>query len=377
MKICFTGDVFLGGDLLNKSAADVIRSSAFQNADFRVINLEQPISDNGFAEDKCTLLSGSFAMTQLKEMGVNVVNLAHNHIQDAGDDGIIETINHLQSVGIESFGAGGDILRAGKPVWIDENLAVLGYCEYGKSYLRQIRLADEGQPGVNPLCINKINHDLDALPVGKKAVLYFHWGREHVWLPPVADIELAKSLLNDDRVALIVGMHPHRAQGYIEHNGKRAYMCLGNFLFPNFFIAPPTQICYPSIVPKNVSVTRQYHSVHKITYKKWRLANRVSIILEYDSAVSKVDHHFVIQDDKIPEVHDLRGFGGRFMNAFIACLSMIYRLPPRLYVPLERVSAFLATYTWRAQIFLFKLRQLGLFAVINKIMAKLNQKRIG
>ncbi len=44
-NIMFTGDLFLGGDLLNKSCKDVIQIKKFYEADKRVVNLEQPISE--------------------------------------------------------------------------------------------------------------------------------------------------------------------------------------------------------------------------------------------------------------------------------------------------------------------------------------------
>ena len=50
-------------------------------------------------------------------------------------------------------------------------------------------------------------------------------------------------------------------------------MCLGNFLFPNFFIKPPAQIYNPKNIPEKIDITRQYHKVFKQTYKKWRWIN--------------------------------------------------------------------------------------------------------
>lgn len=68
MKVCFAGDVFLGGDLLNKSCKNVVEVEAFNKADVRIVNLEQPISDSDFVEDKCTLYTGSFAINQLTDL---------------------------------------------------------------------------------------------------------------------------------------------------------------------------------------------------------------------------------------------------------------------------------------------------------------------
>lgn len=377
MKICFTGDLFLGGDLLNKTTKDIIDIDIFRNADKRVINLEQPISDSENIEDKCTLFTGSYAINQLKEFKIDAVNLAHNHIQDKGLDAIGETISHLDKSNIGNFGAGINIKEAKEPYFINDDIALFGYCEYAKQYLRQIELADENKAGVNPLRYENIINDLDILEDNQKAILYFHWGREHVFLPPYYDIELTKKLLEDERVLLIVGTHPHRPQGYIEHNGKRAYMCLGNFLFPNFYIMPPTQIYYPEEIPKKFDTTRQYHSVYNLTYKKWRWINRVSLVLDFDSQTNEVYHKVVIQDDNNPEVRELKGIQNNIVLLLIWILSQTYKLPKLIYNPLEKINSFLVYKVWRGQIYWFHLKQLGLkeftFKFMNKVKRKLKK----
>jgi len=190
MKIILTGDLFLGGDLLNKPSASIINSDTFKCADKRIVNLEQPISESEHVADKCTLYTGAFATEQLKHLEISAVNLAHNHIQDKTDEGILETVERLDNAGIGHFGAGQNILTAREPHWIDSTTCILGYCEFGRPYLKQIQVAGEDSPGVNPLRYESIMQDLNRLPPGKKAILYFHWGREHVWFPPHHDIQL-------------------------------------------------------------------------------------------------------------------------------------------------------------------------------------------
>ena len=84
MKVCFTGDVFLGGDLHHNKTSGLVKVSAFNNADVRIINLEQPISNNSYLAQKPTLYTDSSALSQLKDLKINAVNLANNHIQDKG-----------------------------------------------------------------------------------------------------------------------------------------------------------------------------------------------------------------------------------------------------------------------------------------------------
>jgi poly-gamma-glutamate synthesis protein (capsule biosynthesis protein) len=372
MKICFTGDLFLGGDLLNKSTKNVI--DMFNNADKRVVNLEQPISDSDNIEDKCTLFTGSFALKQLKDMKIDAVNLAHNHIQDKGLIGISETINHLNNSKIGSFGAGNNINQSKEPFVLSKDIFLFGYCEFDKPYLKQIEVADKDKSGINPLRYENIIDDLNKLENNQKAILYFHWGREHVFLPPFEDIKLSKKLLEDDRVLLIVGMHPHRPQGYIEHNRKKAYMCLGNFLFPNFYIKPPTQIYYPNEKPKLFDTTRQYHSVYNLTYKKWRWINRVSLVLEFDTNTNQAIHKVVIQDDNAPKVKELKGLQKSGVLFLVWFLSKVYKLPRFIYSPIETINSFLVYKTWRGQIYWFHLKQLGLIEFSKRFINKVQRK---
>ena len=130
---------------------NVVEVEAFNKADARIINLEQPISDNNFVEDKSTLYTDSFALNQLKDLKVNAVNLANNHIQDKGLVAIDETTRHLDSANIGHFGGGENIFHAEKPYWLTDEIALLGYCEFDKPYLRQIVVATDNSPGVNPV----------------------------------------------------------------------------------------------------------------------------------------------------------------------------------------------------------------------------------
>lgn len=376
MKVLFAGDLFLGGDLLNKSCENIVYCKSFADADIRVVNLEQSISDSDYVKDKCTLYTGSNSINQLKALNVNVVNLAHNHIQDKGLEGIDETVKHLDWAGIGNFGAGFNIKEAEAPYYITEYIALLGYCEFDKPYLSQIEVAGENKPGVNPLRKEKIKKDLDLLPEGKKAVLYFHWGMEHVWLPPHADIKLAKELLEDDRVIAIIGMHSHRVQGILHHNGKKAFMGLGNFLFPNFYIKPPVQLAYPSQLEaeKVRYITRQYHRVYELTYKKWRWVNRVSAVLTLCTETNEIVQRFVLQDDNKPEINDLSGICNYLMSAWTALLSFIYRMPRPIYNALWILHAFEVKFSWRLQIYCFQLKQLGLSSCFRKALVHVGKK---
>jgi poly-gamma-glutamate synthesis protein (capsule biosynthesis protein) len=357
MKICFTGDLFLGGDLLNKNIKNLINVNIFNNADKRIVNLEQAISESNIVENKGTLYTGKNSIKQLHDLKVDAVNLAHNHIQDKGLEGIVETISYLRDSHIGFFGAGSNIIESKKPFRLNDQLVVIGYCEFDKIYLNQIEVAGESKAGVNPLRYDSIISDLEKLDNNQKAILYFHWGREHVSLPLYQDIQLVKKLLRDERVVTIIGMHPHRPQGFVKVNGKKAFMSLGNFLFPNFFIKPPTQIFYPESVPKKYSVTRQYHEVFGITYKKWRLINRISIVLSYDTESNKVIYKFVKQSDNEPKVEEINKFFQSILFIFYNLVSLIYKLPKPIYKILEKINTGIVYKLWKFRIRFFHFSQ--------------------
>ena len=370
MKICFAGDLFLGGDAQGKLTVESVESESFRNADLRIVNLEQAISDADQIADKCTLYTNSSSVNQLQELAIDAVCLAHNHIQDKGLKGIGETVRHLESRKIKCFGAGETLKSARQPCWITDDLAIFGYCEFGKPYLNQIEVATQEKPGVSPLCYENILQDLDCLENDQKAILFIHWGREHVFFPPYNDIQIARNLLEHDRVALIVGGHAHRLQGVVRHNGKRAYMSVGNFLFPNFFISPPTQICYPDKIPERVDVTRQYHSVDRITLKKWSWINRVSLLVEYDSEAGAVNHNFLMQKDNTPCVTTLSGWNRLFVQCLFNILTTLYLFPAFVYKTFDLISIAFMRCSWRSRILLFRIKQRGVRGVFKYLRQK-------
>lgn len=67
MKLCFTGDVFLGGDLHQEPSRMKINLPLFNNADKRIINLESPISNNDYVESKSTLFANTDSLGLLKK----------------------------------------------------------------------------------------------------------------------------------------------------------------------------------------------------------------------------------------------------------------------------------------------------------------------
>lgn len=371
MRVLFTGDLFLGGDLKDLGASDIIPKSLLKSIDKVIINLESPLSDNNEFANKGVLYSNTSSVTKLVEWGVTAVNIGNNHIQDKGDSGIYETIEVLKSKGIGVFGAGRNLKEAEEPFFITKNLCILSYCQFNSPTLNNIQLATEERPGVNPLIFEKIINDLDKLPFQCKAIIYFHWGQEHLWLTAISNLNLAKSILRHYKVELILGMHPHRIQGKISENNKECYFSLGNFLFPNFYIGPPAKLIYPDVKPEQIDVTKQYHHVYEITYKKWRLINRISLGLVFDTNTKAVTVVPLIQDYNYPKVAVLSGVSKILVLYFFNILSLIYKCPAKLYNLLQVLNKKISVFFWITYNYLFFIKQNDFSFLIKKIKDKL------
>jgi hypothetical protein len=375
VKVCFTGDLFLGGDIVDSSLTRYVQSAAYYGADIRVANLEQPITDTPHrSEGKCTLFSGLRSLRVATGLKLDAVSLANNHIQDKSDEGIADTLQALRNAGISFFGAGARLTEARKPCWIDDNTCIIGYCESDKPYLKKVQKATEHGPGVNPLSYANVVGELARLPHNTKAILHFHWGREHVALPDHDLILLAKKLLGHEKVLCIIGMHAHRIQGIVEHNQKKAYMCLGNFLFPNFYLEPPTHIAYPEQIPEQVMTTRDYHFVGRLTYKKWRLKNRLSLMAVVDTQEGTVDHVPMLQTAGVPVVRELSGTRRKAVLLIVRLYSLFFKLPKPLYVLLQKANVFWNKLYRYAYAFVFLARQNGPRWAAKNAIAYLNRE---
>lgn len=342
MRIAITGDLFAGGDLLSEYRPErPVEVEQFHAADVRLINLEGAVSDREETETLCSLHAPGCVADVLSSIGVTHACLANNHIHDKKPLGIKDAINHLAAQGIQTFGGGETLWEARQPCWITDSLCVLAYCECEQPYLNRSLPATAVQPGVNPLRLSGIEEDLDALPSGASALLLLHWGREHVVLPPEENIDMAAKLLRHEKVSLIVGMHAHRIQGYICHGKKRAFFCVGNFLFPNFHTVPPCNVAYPGGSSLHEDpVMYGYHVVRGPTYKKWRWRNRLSLLIDYDTDKEAVTIVPVFQRRDAPQVITVPRLLAWGILRYLQFLNMAFYLPRPLYRFMAGAEAF-------------------------------------
>lgn len=314
MKIIFLGDIMPGGILpYQKEYYDSDIKAYLDTFDFRVGTLESAIGDNlSFEEKKMEgrmniIYSKNEDLVRLKELNINVVSLANNHIFDLGINGFKNTVKLLRENKILYCGAGLNLEEASRPVIIKKEgkeVAILSFCDYHEEAVAYVPVASNTSFGINPLKIDKVIHDIKKYKSQCDYVFILpHWGIEYSNFPMKASKQLAYAMI-EAGADLIIGSHTHRVQPMVKYNGVSIYFSLGNFLFPDFYINVPRPIWYPdkSYDISSIETTYEYpFPVRKPLKRVWKSFSRIGMVVELqcDSAVRSESKFTVLSKDNI------------------------------------------------------------------------------
>jgi poly-gamma-glutamate synthesis protein (capsule biosynthesis protein) len=234
--IRFGGDCLLAG-YYEDSAGDSVNLAfsgfdLLESADIAMVNLECPVTTRGQRVQKpYNFRMHPRFLSALTSAGVDVVNIANNHIFDYGTVGLFDTISYLDSVGMHHVGAGRNAKQARAPVILSVNgkrVALLGYYGGGEA-----PKATASKPGVADRRIDVIRSDIEKLRRQNAAdyiVVNFHWGTEKAETPDQDQVEFAHEII-DAGADLIIGHHPHVLQGIEKYKAGTIAYSLGNFVF--------------------------------------------------------------------------------------------------------------------------------------------------
>lgn len=191
-------------------------------------NLETALSTRDeFAEKAVVIVSPPACALFLKNAGFDVVNVANNHILDAGADGLYDTLEALERVGVAFVGA---YHPSHEPPWIlfERKGLRIGFLGYGV----ESRTLDLGPVRVTGVVEDEILSDVEQLKATCDVIVVsLHWGVEKVFYPSPKQIQMARRII-DAGASLILGHHPHVVQGVEEYRAGLIAYSLGNFQFP-------------------------------------------------------------------------------------------------------------------------------------------------
>lgn len=239
IKLSFVGDISLNDgykDLVQnnkKPFSEIINE--FNNSDLVIGNLEAFCeSSKGENLTKSPRLKASpESLTLLKDLNINIVSLANNHVYDNLYDGFADTIKILDLSNISHLGA--------YPInHIYQNNLIKNIKNKKICFLNYVhettypKLPLEAKINLNIYEKNGILDDIDN--VRRKVdyvVLLLHWGIDNSHYPSPGQRKDAKSFINAG-ADLIVGHHTHTIQGYEKLDKKYVFYSLGNFCFAPF-----------------------------------------------------------------------------------------------------------------------------------------------
>jgi poly-gamma-glutamate capsule biosynthesis protein CapA/YwtB (metallophosphatase superfamily) len=193
-------------------------ADTLSSADITLINLESPlIEDCPLTDEGFVFCGDSGNVRGLVVSGIDVANLANNHLGNYGLPGVEETKEVLSENGIDYSGSDE------QPLYKEVEgvrFAFLGYDDIGPRS-PGVKFADEDA------IVEEIREASENADV---VVVSFHWGYEYVSEPNERQRTLAH-LAIDSGADLIVGNHAHWEQEEEWYKGKYIKYAHGNFVF--------------------------------------------------------------------------------------------------------------------------------------------------
>lgn len=343
IRIACVGDIMPGGVLHGKNTDYIDKEVLLflQSFDLRVGTLECAIGD-GLTFDpekmkrkKDIVYAPNSDLKRVKELGLDLVSLANNHIYDLGFEGLTNTLEKLKKLDIKFCGAGKNLSEASTPVVFNlqgKSIAFVAFCDWRDETVGYVPFATETSPGINPMFES---HMKKVIQINREKYdflfVILHWGVEHRYFPTPSVKKIA-GLLQTWGVDGIIGGHTHRIQPVINKKNKVIFYSLGNFFFPDRYINSPRPTWYPPLdtPTEDFPVTDGYPYVSGPTLKLWKRKARIGmigeIIIDNSSLISKFRQTFIGSDNKI------RFFKNRLsINFNIATLCVRSQIYPFCY----------------------------------------------
>lgn len=237
MKILIGADIVptqSNKDFFSAGNVNLIIDENLQNklkqADFRVFNLEVPLSDVKSPIQKCgpNLIAPTSCIKVIKKLAVDLFTLANNHIMDHDVQGLESTIEILDANNINYVGAGNNLSEAHKPYIIEKDGIKVGIYACAE---HEFSIAGENYPGANPFdSLESPDHIISLKKQCDYVIVLYHGGKEH-YRYPSPYLQKACRKMCDKGADLVVCQHSHCIGCEEKYNQSTIVYGQGNFIF--------------------------------------------------------------------------------------------------------------------------------------------------
>lgn len=247
MKIAILGDISFN-DIYNSLYQSGVRpfdkvGEFLQNNEYVVGNLESLCEGLGENLSKYTRVkTKQSTLNYLKHIGVNIVELAHNHAYDTLKEGFENTISFLDNNNIRHIGAATNIEDAQKPLIIEDNdssICILNFVHKDTNPT----IPNGAEVYVNIFDYQRVKKEIQEYKRKYDIIIVLlHWGgrTEGGSLPDFYQPSLAHQII-DDGADIVIGTHSHAIQPYEVYKDKYIFYGLGNFCFSRIGYKTPNK----------------------------------------------------------------------------------------------------------------------------------------
>jgi hypothetical protein len=228
-------------EVLSGVARDVDGDFAFVNLETVVTDRNDLVPDSKGQTAPYNFKSHPAGLKALIDAGFNLFSLANNHSMDYGAIGAQETLYHFAVAAAERpiayAGLGTTFEEATRPGCLELGDVKLGFAATGIiTGQRDEHRAGQDKPGQaayrRPADFQLVVNRLAALPAGYR-ILSIHYGLEGRVVPDQRQLEQWRGFAAQEKgIDLIVGHHPHVAQGVELAGNSLIFYGLGNFVHP-------------------------------------------------------------------------------------------------------------------------------------------------
>ncbi len=201
-----------------------------QNADYRIVNIEAPITDADAPIPKCgpNLRIPGRCIKGFAAMRIDLAALANNHIMDQGAAGLSDTCRALKDAGIKCMGVGQDSAAARASHIFGfggKRIGVLNCVEH------EFSVVDSQSAGANPFDPLETPDEVAGLKAQCDFVVVLYHGGVEQYRYPSPQLRIICRKLADKGADLVVCQHSHCIGCEEIYNGSRIIYGQGNFLF--------------------------------------------------------------------------------------------------------------------------------------------------
>ena len=237
MKIIIGGDLvptesnmmaFELGDL--ETVVDEKIIDRINEADFRIYNLEVPLTDVPYPIKKCgpNLIATEKTLKGLLKLQPDLLGLANNHIMDQGREGLDRTVNLLDENNVSHCGAGMNLDKAMQPYYIitdDVKIGVYACAEH------EFTIADVDYPGANPYDpLVSFDHVREMKKNCDCVIVLYHGGKEF-YRYPSPRLQATCRKFAETGADIVICQHSHCVGCRERYHETEIVYGQGNFIF--------------------------------------------------------------------------------------------------------------------------------------------------